>query len=120
MVSRRLAVSLSSARAARALSQGVFGLAFLNQTPSQSHPSPTGNFLNHVVNYATSTATAPTKLAATTPGEGSNYGTITNEFIGTGAIGQVCQVIGAVADVRCSEGLPPILRHWRFWTTRSD
>ncbi|EMS51835.1 ATP synthase subunit beta, mitochondrial [Triticum urartu] len=34
---------------------------------------------------------------------------ITDEFTGAGSIGQVCQVIGAVVDVRFDEGLPPIL-----------
>ena len=32
-----------------------------------------------------------------------------DEFTGKGAVGQVCQVIGAVVDVRFEEGLPPIL-----------
>lgn len=36
-------------------------------------------------------------------------GKITDEFTGKGAIGHVCQVIGAVVDVRFEEGLPPIL-----------
>ncbi|XP_057479856.1 ATP synthase subunit beta, mitochondrial-like [Actinidia eriantha] len=36
-------------------------------------------------------------------------GKTTDEFIGAGAIGKVCQVIGAVVDVRFDEGLPPIL-----------
>ncbi|KAL6176064.1 hypothetical protein ACLB2K_052700 [Fragaria x ananassa] len=36
-------------------------------------------------------------------------GKITDEFTGKGAIGQVCQVIGAIVDVRFKEGLPPIL-----------
>jgi hypothetical protein len=36
-------------------------------------------------------------------------GKTTDEFTGAGAIGQVCQVIGAVVDVRFDEGLPPIL-----------
>ncbi|TVU17663.1 hypothetical protein EJB05_33711, partial [Eragrostis curvula] len=34
---------------------------------------------------------------------------ITDDFAGAGAIGQVCQVIGVVVDVRFHEGLPPIL-----------
>ncbi|KAK6134174.1 hypothetical protein DH2020_032086 [Rehmannia glutinosa] len=36
-------------------------------------------------------------------------GKITDEFTGQGSIGKVCQVIGAVVDVRFDEGLPPIL-----------
>ncbi|URD86837.1 hypothetical protein MUK42_27295 [Musa troglodytarum] len=36
-------------------------------------------------------------------------GKITDELTGAGAIGKVCQVIGAVVDVRFDEGLPPIL-----------
>ncbi|CAL5409143.1 unnamed protein product [Camellia sinensis] len=35
-------------------------------------------------------------------------GKILDEFTGTGAVGSVCQVIGAVVDVRFEEGLPPI------------
>ncbi|KAF9626503.1 hypothetical protein IFM89_034437 [Coptis chinensis] len=38
----------------------------------------------------------------------SKGGKITDEFTGAGAIGSVCQVIGAVVDVRFIEGLPPI------------
>ncbi|TVU01371.1 hypothetical protein EJB05_53181, partial [Eragrostis curvula] len=34
---------------------------------------------------------------------------ITDDFAGAGAIGQVCQVIGVVVDVRFHGGLPPIL-----------
>ena len=36
-------------------------------------------------------------------------GKITDEFTGKGSIGAVCQVIGAVVDVRFHDGLPPIL-----------
>ncbi|KAL6202244.1 hypothetical protein ACLB2K_025953 [Fragaria x ananassa] len=36
-------------------------------------------------------------------------GKITVEFTSKGASGQVCQVVGAVVDVRFEEGLPPIL-----------
>ncbi|CAI9291626.1 unnamed protein product [Lactuca saligna] len=68
MASRRLAASFSSTP------------SFIDHQPnlhlptppephalSQSHPSPTGNFLNYVVNYATSATATPIKLAATTP-----------------------------------------------------
>lgn len=60
--------------------------------------------------YATSAAAAappsPPPSAKKDAGKG---GKITDEFTGAGAIGQVCQVIGAVVDVRFDEGLPPIL-----------
>lgn len=110
MASRRLAASLIRSSLHRSSTRSPFTHSTrAARALSQSHPSPTGYFLNRVVNYATSAAAAPTKQAATTPGEGSNYGKITDEFTGAGAIGQVCQVIGAVVDVRFSEGLPPIL-----------
>ena len=34
---------------------------------------------------------------------------ITNDFTGKDAVSKVCQVIGAIVDVRFDEGLPPIL-----------
>ncbi|CAI9761953.1 unnamed protein product [Fraxinus pennsylvanica] len=40
---------------------------------------------------------------------GGPSGKITDEFTEKGAVGKVCQVIGAVVDVRFDEGLPPIL-----------
>ncbi|PWA94360.1 ATPase, F1 complex, beta subunit [Artemisia annua] len=50
------------------------------------------------------------KVNASAPPVSKSYdGKITDEFTGAGSIGQVCQVIGAVVDVRFSEGLPPIL-----------
>lgn len=59
--------------------------------------------------YATSAAAASPPAPPSPPkGEGKS-GKITDEFTGAGAIGQVCQVIGAVVDVRFEEGLPPIL-----------
>nr|CAB3476512.1 unnamed protein product [Digitaria exilis] len=51
---------------------------------------------------------APSSSPAAAAGKGKG-GKITDEFTGAGAVGQVCQVIGAVVDVRFDEGLPPIL-----------
>lgn len=83
-----------------------------NPRPSQftfSRPSPAGFLLNRVVNYATS-ASALAKEAAPSPSKSTGKdGKITDDFTGAGAIGQVCQVIGAVVDVRFNDGLPPIL-----------
>ncbi|KAF6137300.1 hypothetical protein GIB67_036337 [Kingdonia uniflora] len=77
-----------------------------------SRSSPKGFLLNRIVNYATSAAAAadPTPAPATMSSKGLS-GKITDEFTGAGSIGKVCQVIGAVVDVRFDEleGLPPIL-----------
>ncbi|PIA63651.1 hypothetical protein AQUCO_00201177v1 [Aquilegia coerulea] len=69
-------------------------------------------FLNRVAEYATSAAAAaaaPTTTPSTSSASSGHSGKITDEFTGAGSIGQVCQVIGAVVDVRFTEGLPPIL-----------
>ncbi|KAF8390063.1 hypothetical protein HHK36_024584 [Tetracentron sinense] len=83
-----------------------------NPSPSPAfRPSPKGFLLHRVVDYATSAAAqAPSSAPSLPPTKGSGpSGKITDEFTGAGAIGSVCQVIGAVVDVRFNEGLPPIL-----------
>ncbi|KAL8161286.1 hypothetical protein V2J09_012775 [Rumex salicifolius] len=81
------------------------------RSSTYSRPSPHGYLLNRAVDYATSSAaqanTAPSASPVNVVGGGA--GKITDEFTGKGAIGNVCQVIGAVVDVRFAEGLPPIL-----------
>ncbi|VVA33057.1 PREDICTED: ATP synthase [Prunus dulcis] len=67
----------------------------------------TGYLLSRVAHYSTSSAVAPS--APPKPATQSVSGKITDEFTGKGAIGKVCQVIGAVVDVRFDDGLPPIL-----------
>lgn len=74
-----------------------------------SRPSPKGFLLNRAVEYATSAASAAAPSPPPAKGSGGPSGKITDEFTGAGAIGSVCQVIGAVVDVRFDEGLPPIL-----------
>ena len=59
--------------------------------------------------YATSAAASSPAPPPPPPKDVGKGGKITDEFTGAGAIGQVCQVIGAVVDVRFDEGLPPIL-----------
>ncbi|KAL6960922.1 hypothetical protein U1Q18_038688 [Sarracenia purpurea var. burkii] len=77
------------------------------RTPSfpSRRPSPTGFLLNRIVQYATSAAAAsPSPVKKPESG-----GKITSEHKGDGAVGSVCQVIGAVVDVRFDGDLPPIL-----------
>uniref|UniRef100_A0A452ZT79 H(+)-transporting two-sector ATPase n=2 Tax=Aegilops tauschii subsp. strangulata TaxID=200361 RepID=A0A452ZT79_AEGTS len=66
---------------------------------------------NRAAAYATSSAAAAEAPAEKLPPTSDKYvgAKITDEFTGAGSIGQVCQVIGAVVDVRFDEGLPPIL-----------
>lgn len=68
--------------------------------------------LNRAVDYATgAAAAAPSQPPASAGGPKSAglSGKVTDEFNGTGAVGHVSQVIGAVVDVRFPTGLPPIL-----------
>ena len=75
-----------------------------------SRASPYGYLLSRVAQYATSAAAAsPPSPPSPDKSDAGRSGKITDEFTGAGAIGQVCQVIGAVVDVRFDEGLPPIL-----------
>lgn len=67
---------------------------------------PTSIVSQRVVNYATA---APAKEATASKIGGTGKGTITDEKTGAGAIGQVCQIIGAVVDVKFEDGLPPIM-----------
>ena len=80
------------------------------RAPLHHRPSPAGFLLNRAAAYASSAAAqaAPAPPSPST-GKTTGGGKITDEFTGAGAIGQVCQVIGAVVDVRFDEGLPPIL-----------
>ena len=109
MASRRLLSSLfrSSVRRSPAKSPAVSP-----RTPSpypSSRTSPKGFLLNRAVDYATSAAAAaPSTSPPSAKGAGPG-GKIMDEFTGAGAIGSVCQVIGAVVDVRFDEGLPPIM-----------
>ncbi|KAG5531554.1 hypothetical protein RHGRI_026232 [Rhododendron griersonianum] len=105
MASRRL---LSSLLRSSSLHRGP-SKPHLTKPPSpRPSPSPTGFLLNRVLDYATSAA-APSPSPPSPPKAPAPSGKITDEFTGAGSIGKVCQVIGAVVDVRFDEGLPPIL-----------
>src|SRR5574337_626959 len=111
MASRRLLSSLLRSSARRSSSRSP--ISSPNPRIPLSHTSrasPYGYLLNRVAQYATSAAAAlpPSPPSSAKPDAGKS-GKITDEFTGAGAIGQVCQVIGAVVDVRFDEGLPPIL-----------
>lgn len=71
--------------------------------------SPGGYILTRAAQYATSAAAASPPAPSAPAKDAGKGGKITDEFTGAGAIGQVCQVIGAVVDVKFDEGLPPIL-----------
>ncbi|KAK6157623.1 hypothetical protein DH2020_011871 [Rehmannia glutinosa] len=103
MASRRLLASLLRSSAARRPRS-----PFYSAPKPSPRPSPAGHFLHRfAAHYATSAAAAsPSSKDSPSGGLG---GKITDEFTGQGSIGKVCQVIGAVVDVRFDEGLPPIL-----------
>ncbi|KAJ8460488.1 hypothetical protein OPV22_033414 [Ensete ventricosum] len=107
MASRRLLSSLLRSSARR--SPAPRSAAAACPTPrAPPRPSPAGYILSRAVEYATSAA-APQSTPPPVKTPPGPSGKITDEFTGAGAIGKVCQVIGAVVDVRFDEGLPPIL-----------
>ncbi|KAM6561929.1 hypothetical protein CsatB_021927 [Cannabis sativa] len=107
MASRRILSSLLKSSAVR---RSPIGTPRISPTTARA-ASPHGYLLNRVAEYATSAAAAPAASAPAPPAakDAVKGGKITDEFTGAGSIGQVCQVIGAVVDVRFDEGLPPIL-----------
>ncbi|CAN4124910.1 unnamed protein product [Withania somnifera] len=110
MASRRLLASLLRSTGQR--SGAISRSPLANSIPkTTSRASPTGFLVNRAVKYATSAAAPADKSPASGPKTSGNEpsGKITDEFTGAGAVGKVCQVIGAVVDVRFDDGLPPIL-----------
>ncbi|KAK8625455.1 hypothetical protein V6N13_090327 [Hibiscus sabdariffa] len=113
MASRRLLSSLLRSTCRRSLSRPS------NTNPRLSSPIPTRRpipcpyLLSRDAEYTTSAAAAaaasPAPSQPPSTEEGGGKGKIADDFTGAGAIGQVCQVIGDVVDVRFDEGLPPIL-----------
>ncbi|GFS32775.1 ATP synthase alpha/beta family protein [Actinidia rufa] len=108
MASRRLLSSLLRSSLQRSPSKSTFRVP----SPRPTHrPSPAGFLLNRAVDFASLRLlrSAPSPPHTPPPKTSGPSGKITDEFTGAGAIGKVCQVIGAVVDVRFDEGLPPIL-----------
>lgn len=109
MASRRVLSSLLRSSARRSTRSPISSSAPRLTSPSpSSRASPYGYLLSRVADYSTSAA-ASAGAPAQAPPAPKKRGKITDEFTGAGSIGQVCQVIGAVVDVRFEEGLPPIL-----------
>jgi F-type H+-transporting ATPase subunit beta len=110
MASRRIVSSLirSSLRPSHSKSSIT---ASTSRLSSQSRASPNAYIFNRITQYATAAAKAAGPTAPPPPPKKltDGSGKITDEYTGKGAIGQICQVIGAVVDVRFEEGLPPIL-----------
>jgi len=110
MASRRLLSSLLRSSSRRSISKST--LSSTNPKVSASstrRASPYGYLLNRAAEYATSAAAAsPPSQPPPVQSEGKK-GKVIDEFTGKGSIGHVCQVIGAVVDVKFDEGLPPIL-----------
>jgi F-type H+-transporting ATPase subunit beta len=109
MASRRIVSSLirSSLRPSHSKSSIT---ASTSRLSSQSHASPNAYIFNRITQYATAAAKAAGPPAPPPPpNKLPDSGKITDEYTGKGAICQICQVIGAVVDVRFEEGLPPIL-----------
>ncbi|KAB5538139.1 hypothetical protein DKX38_015672 [Salix brachista] len=110
MASRRLLSSLLRSSSRRSISKSTLS----SPTPkisasSTRRASPYGYLLNRAAEYATSAAAAsPPSQPPPAKSEGKK-GKVIDEFTGEGSIGHVCQVIGAVVDVKFDEGLPPIL-----------
>jgi F-type H+-transporting ATPase subunit beta len=111
MASRRVLSSLLRSSARR--SGGRSSIS--NPAPRLSSPSPAtraspyGYLLTRVAEYASAAAAATPAPSPPANKDAGKGGKITDEFTGAGSIGKVCQVIGAVVDVRFEEGLPPIL-----------
>ncbi|KAG5532293.1 hypothetical protein RHGRI_026804 [Rhododendron griersonianum] len=109
MATRRLFPSLLRTSLHRSPSKPPFKTPTPSPKYSHRRPSPTGFLLTRVLDYATSAPTPPRPPLPPPQKAGLPAGKIVDEFTGAGAVGKVCQVIGAVVDVRFDEGLPPIL-----------
>ena len=106
MASRRVLSTLLRSSSSRSAAR------FATRNPRIPSPSPArcvspfGDLLGRVAEYSTASPAAPS-----TPPPAKDGAKKTYDYGGKGAIGKVCQVIGAIVDVRFEdqEGLPPIM-----------
>ncbi|XVF02183.1 hypothetical protein REPUB_Repub04eG0154000 [Reevesia pubescens] len=109
MASRRVLSSFIRSTSRRSVSKSLNSNAPVPSPFPTRRPFPCAYFLSRDAEYATSPAAAASPAPSQPPpAKKGSGGKITDEFTGAGSIGQVCQVIGAVVDVRFDEGLPPI------------
>ncbi|CAD5331195.1 unnamed protein product [Arabidopsis thaliana] len=111
MASRRILSSLLRSSSSRSTSKssliGSRNPRLLSPGPAH-RAAPCGTLLGRVAEYSTS---SPANSAAPSSAPAKDEGKKTYDYGGKGAIGRVCQVIGAIVDVRFEdqEGLPPIM-----------
>ncbi|KAF3538485.1 hypothetical protein F2Q69_00018582 [Brassica cretica] len=105
MASRRVLSSLLRSSSGRSAAKFGSRNARLPSPSPARRAAPFGDLLGRVAEYSTS---SPANSAAPAKDEGKKK---TYDYGGKGAIGKVCQVIGAIVDVRFEdqEGLPPIM-----------
>ncbi|KAF8081688.1 hypothetical protein N665_0870s0010 [Sinapis alba] len=111
MASRRILSSLLRSSQSRSSSKSSLLGSRNPRLPSPGparRVAPCGTLLGRVAEYSTSSPAAPSSSAPPSKDEAAKK---TYDYGGKGAIGKVCQVIGAIVDVRFEdqEGLPPIM-----------
>ncbi|KAF2581353.1 hypothetical protein F2Q68_00000258 [Brassica cretica] len=104
MASRRILSSFLRSSQSRSTPKSSF-LGSRNG-PARRVAAPCGTLLGRVAEYSTSSPAPPPSSAPAKDEAKKTY-----DYGGKGAIGKVCQVIGAIVDVRFEdqEGLPPIM-----------
>ena len=106
MASRRVLSTLLRSSSARSAARFGSRNSRLSSPSPARCASPFGDLLGRVAEYSTSSPAAPSS-----PPPAKDEAKKTYDYGGKGAIGKVCQVIGAIVDVRFEdqEGLPPIM-----------
>ncbi|CAH2073477.1 unnamed protein product [Thlaspi arvense] len=108
MASRRVLSSLLRSSSGRSAAKfGSRNTRLSSPSPARC-AAPFGDLLGRVAEYSTS---SPASSAAPSSSPAQDEAKKTYDYGGKGAIGKVCQVIGAIVDVRFEdqEGLPPIM-----------